>query len=426
MSVYDTMTLTRVGAGTPMGKLLRRYWIPAAVMAEAPTSGGTPARIKLLGESLVLFRDLAGKTGLVEEFCPHRGVSLAYARVEKDGLRCLYHGWKIGQAGNILEAPAEPADSPILKRVCHTAYPTREAGGIIWTYMGPKEKEPPFPHYPLFDLKAPHLLVVKMYQDCNWLQGVEGDLDPAHPNYLHRDFTVGDSESWQGAGWNSISDLMHDGAPKIFCEETPYSMRYAAVRSSPQPELQYVRIFECVAPFYSYVAAGPHESRLFKAWHPIDDFNCFTFYIHYHPDKPLDPDAIYQNWGHKTEAPEFRTIYTVHNQHLQDREQMKRNFSGMNGAAIQDLALQESMGPVYDREKEHLATSDKAVVFYRRRMLQLIKDNEEGRPLPAQDPKLDFRQRGISVHVPAGRPWQDAPAMQEEYERAHPLPAAAE
>jgi nitrite reductase/ring-hydroxylating ferredoxin subunit len=148
----DYMTLTRVGQGTPMGNLLRRYWIPAVMSEQLPERGGAPVRTRLLGENLVAFRDPQGKLGLVGEFCPHRGASLAYALNEDGGLRCLYHGWKISPAGSILDTPAEPPESTFAKKLCHINYPVHEAGGIVWTYMGPREKEPAFPRFPWIDL----------------------------------------------------------------------------------------------------------------------------------------------------------------------------------------------------------------------------------------------------------------------------------
>jgi phthalate 4,5-dioxygenase oxygenase subunit len=421
----DYMTLTRVGPGTPMGNLIRRYWIPAAMSEEILEPGGAPARVRLLGEDLVVFRDPNGVVGLVEEYCPHRGASLAYGRNEVGGLRCLYHGWKISQSGSVIDTPAEPPESTFARRIRHTCYPTHEAGGLIWTYMGPPDSVPVFPKFPWLHLKPPHLLVVKMFQNCNYLQGLEGDIDPAHPNYLHKDLDVEENASWRGAGWNSVLSLMGDGSPQIHCEDTPYSMRVCAVRKTRDPQTNYVRVFEGCAPFYSYVAAGPHESRLFKAWHPVDDYSCFTFYVHFDPHNAIDAEAAWRNWGHRTTPPDYRTQFTLDNMHMQSRSRMKRNSSGIEGAAIQDLAVQESMGPIYDRRKEHLGASDKAVIFYRRLMLRLIRDNEEGKPLPAHDPALDFQQRGVSCHMPADRPWQEALKWQEEYEHAHPNVAVA-
>ena len=425
LTAADNAALTQVGPGTPLGKFFRRYWIPAAKSEEIREPGGAPVRVRLLGENLVAFRDPAGKPGLMDEFCPHRRASLYYGRNEEGGLRCLYHGWKMSHSGEILETPAEPKTSKLAANLCHTAYPVHEAGGVLWTYMGPKELQPSFPQFPWLDLPESRLLVVKMYQDTNYLQGLEGDLDPAHPNYLHRDFQLDDRRSWAGAGWQSIANLMADGAPAIHCEETPYLMRVGAVRSTSDPSVRYVRTTEWVAPFYTYIATGPHESRLFKAWLPIDDAQCYTFYIHYNPTQDLDVPAIYANWGHRTEPPHYRTPHTLANSHLQDRRKMSTNFSGVEGAAIQDRAVQESMGPICDRTQEHLGTSDKAVIFYRRLVLRKLKEMAEGKPLPGLDPALDFQHRTASWYMPHDKPWQDALQYQEKYERDNPLPTRA-
>jgi phthalate 4,5-dioxygenase len=421
----DNMALTQVGPGTPMGEFMRRYWIPAIKLEQIVEPGGAPARVRLLGEQLVAFRDPNGRVGLMGEFCPHRGASLAYGRNEEDGLRCLYHGWKMGCEGFVVESPPEPPARTFAKKLAHPSYPVREAGQLLWTYMGPPELQPPFPKFPWLDLPDSHLLVVKLFQDTNYLQGVEGDLDPAHPNYLHRDFDLADKASWSGAGWQSMAALMSDGAPVIECEETSYLMRVGAIRSTDNPDVRYVRSTEWIAPFYCYIATGPHESRLFKAWHPIDDFSCYTFYIHFDPENPIDSEAMYANWGHRTAPPDYKTAQTLANMHLQDRERMKRgNFSGISGAAIQDRAVQESMGPIIDRTKEHLGTSDKAVIFYRRLLLKKLDEMRDGNPLPGLDPSLSFDQRACSFALPASVPWQDVVGWQEEYENKNPARAA--
>lgn len=412
MAQRDYDVLTHVGPDTPMGRLIRRYWIPAAMSEEVPASD--PVRVRLLGEALVAYRDKDGRVGLVGEFCPHRLASLVYARNEGDGLRCLYHGWKICADGAVAEMPAEP---PERKRHVRTrAYPTREAGGLVWTYMGSPELEPPFPRFPWLDLPADRVLPVKMYQECNYLQGVEGDYDPAHANFLHRDFEVEVDESWRGTGWDSMLDLANDWSPRIVCEDTPYGMHFAALRRTGDPAVSYVRTYETVMPFYCFIPSGPHESRLFKAWHAIDDTSCFTFYIHYDPHRPLDRTKILQNWGHETHPPDYRVPSNMANRHLQSRAAMSRNYSGIPGAAVQDLALQESMGPICDRGQENLGTSDMAVVYLRRMLLRLIEENEAGRSLPALDAALDFDLRGASLPVPSDVPWQQARAYQEELE----------
>lgn len=426
LSTEDNQRLTQVGPGTPLGKFLRRYWIPAAVLEEIKEPGGAPVRVGLLGEKLVAFRSPSGEAALVGEHCPHRGASLVYARNEDNGLRCLYHGWKMGCDGKLLDLPAEPADTRMKANLKHVSYPVREAGGLLWTYMGPADKMPAFPEFPWMKLPPEQLLVAKMFQDCNYLQGVEGDLDPAHANYLHHDFDESVAvKSWTGAGWQSVRDLMSDGAPSIFCEETPELMRACAVRRTPDPDLAFVRTYEWFAPFYAQIPTGPHESRLFKAWLPIDDTTCFTFYIHFDMNKPLDKASVYQNWGHYAELPDFRTPHTKANMHLQDRGMMKTgNFSGVIGAAIQDRVVQESMGPIFDRTQEHLGVSDKAVIFYRRLLLRKMQDMEEGRELPGTAVGLDYDQRAASVFMPAGEPWQNARKWIDSQEAAESrLPA---
>ncbi len=428
VTAVENEALTRVGPGTPMGNLIRRYWIPAAMCEELPAAGAAPIRVKLLGEALVAYRDPQGQPGLMKEGCPHRGASLFYARNEEGGLRCLYHGWKMCPNGTIADTPAEANGAAFASRLRHSAYPTREMAGILWTYMGPPELEPAFPVYPWMHLKPPHLLVVKMYQGCNYLQGLEGDLDPAHPNFLHKDFEVSEDESWNTAGWKSIQDMINTGIPKILCEETPYLMRVGAVRKTADPAVDYVRVAELIAPFYAHVGAGINESRLFKAWHPIDDYSSFTFYIHYDPNQPIDAEAAYRNWGHRTSPPDYRTPHTVENTHLQDREKMASNFSGIVGAAVQDRAVQESMGALFDRSQENLGTSDMAVIYHRRLLLKKMRDLEQGKPLPALDPSLDFNLRGASCFMPSDKPWQDAIHFQEQQELAintGSLPASA-
>ena len=417
VTAVENETLTRVGPGTPMGRLMRRYWIPAALSEEIGEPGGGPVRVRLLGESLVACRDPKGQLMLMREFCPHRGASLVYARNEEGGLRCLYHGWKMAPSGAVLETPAEQMGSRFAEKIRHRAYPVREMGGIVWAYMGPPELEPRFPVYPWMQLTPPHLLVVKMYQDCNYLQGLEGDLDPAHPNFLHRDFQSTGDASWNAAGWKSISDMINTGIPKIVCEETPYLMRVGAIRKTADPAVNYVRVTELVAPFYAHIGAGPNESRLFKAWHPIDDYSSFTFYIHYHPTEPVDAEAAYLNWGHRTSKPDYKTPHTLANGHLQDRSKMTVNYSGIFGAAVQDRAVQESMGPIYDRTQENLGTSDMAVIYHRRLLLKKIADMDAGKPLPALDPALDFHQRAASCYMPAKRPWQEAVMHLEAQEK---------
>ena len=179
--------LTRTGPGTPMGAFLRRYWLPALLSEEIPTPDCPPVQVRLLGEELVAFRDSEGRIGLLEEHCLHRGTSLFYGRNEECGLRCIYHGWKYDVAGRVLDTPAEPAGSTFKDRLQHVAYPTHEAGGMIFAYLGPPDKQPLFPSYSWAQLAPEHTYVTKSLLECNYLQGLEGECDSSHLSFLHRE-----------------------------------------------------------------------------------------------------------------------------------------------------------------------------------------------------------------------------------------------
>ena len=178
--------LTQTGPGTPMGNLVRRYWIPALLSQELPKPDGPPLRLKLLGEKLIALRDSSGKVALFDPRCPHRGADLFYGRNEECGIRCVYHGWKFDVEGNCVNMPSEPAETSFKHKVKITAYPCLERGGVVWTYMGPPEVKPAFPELEWTALPESHRLAARRLQECNWFQGYEGGWDTAHLPFLHR------------------------------------------------------------------------------------------------------------------------------------------------------------------------------------------------------------------------------------------------
>ena len=187
LSESDNQLLTRVGPGTPMGELFRRFWLPALLSDELPEPDCAPVRVRLLGEDLVAFRDTSGKVGLLDAYCPHRGAPLFFGRNEEAGLRCVYHGWKFDVDGSCVDMPNEPAGERT-SRTRSTSRPTRcvEAGGIVWAYMGPKDKQPPLPRLPMDEAAGRAIATPsKRHQECNYLQAIEGDIDSAHTRYLH-------------------------------------------------------------------------------------------------------------------------------------------------------------------------------------------------------------------------------------------------
>ena len=224
LSRDDNERLTQVASGTPMGTLLRRYWIPALLSAELEVDGA-PLRVRLLGEHLVAFRDSTGRVGLLEEFCAHRGASLFLGRNEQCGLRCIYHGWKYDVEGRVVDMPTESADSTYKDRIKQTAYTTIEIGGLVWAYMGPLEKMPPKPYFGWTQPPETHRSVSRILQECNYLQAVDGGVDSAHVGWLHRVF---ESENDGGFAGIWTADVVADEA-----DSTDYGHVYASIRSVP-------------------------------------------------------------------------------------------------------------------------------------------------------------------------------------------------
>ncbi|HEY7065444.1 MAG TPA: Rieske 2Fe-2S domain-containing protein [Chloroflexota bacterium] len=392
--------LTRVGPGTPMGALFRRYWLPALLADELPEPDGDPKRVRLLGEDLVAFRDTAGRVGLLAEPCPHRCASLAYGRNEGGGLRCIYHGWKLDVDGHILETPPEPPESTFKDRIKHVAYPTREVGGVVWAYLGPREQMPPFPEFEVLLGPADSRSVVKVYEDCNWAQGVEGSIDSAHTDYLHS---------------ANVRGRPRDHAPSLEAEDTPYGFLYAAIRRPDVDgdRLQYVRVTLFVAP--CHVLIPPQRGRVgelarLQTWVPIDDEH--TFFYGFDRNRlgplPVSHRADYLAPFQLDRA--LRPARTRQNGHLQDRAAMRQgDWSGIDGVRSQDHAVVESMGPIVDRAHEHLGVSDVAVIRMRRRLLDAARALPSGADPPGLDPAIAYPAlRSEERVIPRAAPWQAA------------------
>ncbi|SRR5579884_558861 len=382
--------LTRTGPGTPMGHIFRRYWLPA-LLSDELEADGEPKQIRLLGQRLVAFRDSQGRAGVLDENCPHRGASLAYGRNEECGLRCIYHGWKVDVAGRIVDTPSEPEDSTFKDRIRHTAYGVREAGGIIWAYLGPAEQEPAFPEWQWLAAPADQVEINKVFQECNYAQGLEGSIDSVHSDFLHS---------------SDIRGRPSDHRPRLEVEDRPYGFRYAAIRR-PDGDGQsgkYVRITLFVAPCFVLIPIqrrGPGvEIVTHQAWVPIDDEHNYFFSIRWNRCGPIVKDHAAQ---FKMDG-EFRPARNRANKHLQDRAAMKAgNWSGIQGVNSQDFAVVESMGPIYDRTREHLGSTDMAIARFRRLMIQAARSQT---PL-GLDGSTDYARLATEERVvPADMPWQ--------------------
>ncbi len=403
LSREENEILTRVGASTPMGELIRRYWIPALLSEEIPAPDCPPVRVRLLGEDLVAFRDSQGRVGLLGEHCAHRGTSLFFGRNEECGLRCVYHGWKYDVDGNVLDTPAEPADSDFKKKLRHVAYPCKEVARMIFTYMGPAEKQPLIPGYEWFTLAEEQVCPVKSYLECNYLQGIEGDFDSSHTSFLHN---------------NNIKNaerLKRDGAPTLDAEETSYGMRAISIRTVGTGQI-YVRTSPYMMPSFSIVPGPPtakfeeDDIRGFRFWVPIDDQTTWLYILNMRKKPFTDEERkSLRSWI----GADYRRVRNLGNDYLQNRElQRTASYTGIEAfnPAEQDGCATESMGAIWDRSKEHLGYSDKTIIALRKMLLRAVSDVAEGKEPPhiILDPQSnDFSKlRSIKGVLPAGTDWR--------------------
>lgn len=440
LSKEDNELLTRVGPGTPMGELLRRYWTPALLSSELRESDGPPVRVRLLGEDLVAFRDSNGAVGLIGEHCPHRGASLYFGRTEDCALRCPYHGWAFDGAGDCVDMPSEPAGSKFKKKVKATAYPVHESGGIVWTYMGPAETMTEFRDFGTETLPDDQVAATRMHTKCNWVQAMEGNLDTAHISWLHRFFEIDeipdDGSDRPGYPSNPISWKFweHDRSPRLEVEETWYGYKYVGIRTTPN-EHTHVRMSAFCIPWSTVVATVPFGTR-HGMFVPMDDENCMRYTMN---TRVIDnPDQIgganvfsvspYKRAFEDAVDGVIPREFTEENDYQIDREvQRKVTFSGVEEFVSQDLMVTESMGKIYDRSKEHLGTTDASIIKMRSVLIDAAKALTQGDEPPAVDPSLDYRSiRSAEKILEPGEDWRvlgtnDDPMVQAmELHKARP------
>lgn len=403
LSAADNELLTRTGRGTPMGELFRRFWIPALLSRELPEPGGPPVRAGLLGEQLIAFRSPDGRVGLLEARCPHRHANLFWGRNEPDGMRCVYHGWKFGRDGRCLEMPAEPPESTYKDRVRAVAYPTHEAGGIVWAYLGPEELRPEFPELEWTLLPDDYSHASKRHQRCNWFQNVEGELDTAHVQFLHRDLDGGYAR-------DGLDTILKAENPEYTISRTPAGMLAVAERRMPGDET-YWRITPFLMPSFTLVPTGSEERNTFTAAVPIDDTSMWGFTVTWRQDRPFDKaDRLNATGGrelHVRVDEKHVPLANQDNDYLIDRDlQASVNFTGVTGIRNQDLPVQEDQdGPLCDRTSEHLGTTDRAVVAARRLMIRTAKALAGGTEPEQPQHHEAYLARSLSQRAPSGLPW---------------------
>lgn len=406
LSSENNEILTRVAPGSAMGGLFRRFWQPALLSEELPAPDCVPVRVRLMGENFVAFRDTSGKVGLLDAHCPHRLAELYFGRNEEGGLRCVYHGWKFSVTGELLDIPSEPAGSPMRcnPNIRAKAYPVREAGGIVWAYIGPQDAMPAFPELEFLGLPAENVYASKCLMKCNYQQALEGSIDTAHLTFLHRSMAPMEKDVFNVGELQEYGDS--DGAPRFFCEDTDYGMRISARRDGGD-DTYYWRITQWLLPNYVLVPTAEDLVCRANLFIPIDDENCWWYRVRYHVGRPLTGDELaeyttgsldYARLVPGTYIPEGNRA----NDYLLDRSlQKKDSFTGIPSAQLQDLAVQESQGAIADRTKEHLGTSDTAIVKCRRRLIESAKKfAAEGIvPVAAAQGEL-YRRRAVAVLLP--------------------------
>lgn len=395
MKAEENERITRTGPGTPAGEWMRRYWQPVA-LAEELESERPLASARVLGEDLVVFRDDRGKLGLIERRCAHRGADLAYGRLEDGGLRCYFHGWLFSATGACLETPAEPAESRLKERVCLRSYPVVERNGILWGYLGPASP-PPLPPLDCFRAPDAYTFAFKAVWECNWLQALEVGIDPAHTSYLHRFVVDDDPNDSYGKQFRSVSiggeapltKIMRDYVrPDITVEHTPYGLRITSVRRLGEDgEAMHLRVTHQVFPHGFVIPLSP--TMTITQWHvPIDDTSCYWYAMFTSMDAPVDKAEMRRQRIAEVTLPEYRPILNRHNRYGFDpANQRTLTYTGLGPEVnTQDQMAVEGQGPIHDRTREHLGRTDKAIIAYRRGLLQAIDAVERGeRPLFAAE-----------------------------------------
>ncbi|VTU41580.1 Rieske 2Fe-2S domain-containing protein [Variovorax sp. RA8] len=407
----DNERICRVGREQPMGKFLRRNWLPF-LLPEPLVAGGDPQAVQLLGEDFVVWRDAHGRPALFADGCLHRGASMLLARAEPDGLRCIYHGWKFGIDGKVLETP-NVSDPDFKDRLRGRTFPVREAGGLFWTYLGAPGTEPEFPHWHWMDLPESNRLVVEHVQECNFVQVIEGLIDSTHLGFLHADAVRKTSDSSLEYA-NKISSVQFNLAPRLEAQDTEYGFFYAALRDrvDGQGALQTeARVTGFVAPFTVLNANGDIASHIV----PLSDTRTAFIHIYWSEtqkinEEPLrteqlkfvglDPECL-ASFG-LTRSTLGKGEYPQRSNRFHQNRQSMRNgesWSGMPGLTEEDTVVTVSPGPIRDRSVEMLCSSDLAIAKLYRTLLRSVDEQ--------QPPVVDWpRVRAANKVLAAGEDWR--------------------
>ena len=436
LSASDNELLCRVGPGTPMGDVFRQYWLPAIRSDELPSPDCPPLRVKLLGEELIGFRTTSGKVGLMQNACPHRGASLFFGRNEEEGLRCVYHGWKFDTTGACTDMPSEPAESNFKNKVRAKAYPTYERGGVIWAYMGPREVPPPLPHLEANILNTDPEHISVLHRKCNWMQGLEGELDTIHAAFLHWGADRWEDQAPQSFLYYHFKNRMD---ARFVAKDTEFGAAYGCFRPA-EADTTYWRIGYVFFPFYAMQAQGEMGPDCkMNAYVPMDDEHTLQWEIFIRTEgneaRPQRKVAINRGtepmptgrggaaggqyipqttgWHGR-----FNLEQSLENDYFVDREAQStwKSYSGIPGIRQQDMAVTETMGPIYNRSREHLGTSDSLIIRTRRRWIATARAlRDQGVVPPNVDKPEVYRIRSGEVILPRDADWWDGTKSLREH-----------
>jgi phthalate 4,5-dioxygenase oxygenase subunit len=421
--------ITRIGPGTACGAVMRQYWQPVALADEFnpaldPRMAERPVKaVRILGQDLVLFKDARGQWGLLDRDCPHRGADLSFGRNEGDGLRCPFHGWKFDVTGRCLGTPAEPTGSKLCERVRQRSYPVLEKSGILFGWFGEGEP-PPFPAFDCFVAPASHTFAFKGLWQCNWLQAFEVGIDPAHPSFLHRflqdapledigenaagkQFRSASAGDFGGERWPMTRIMREFHQPEISFETRPWGLQLTALRPMTA-ELTHVRITNAIFP-HTFVIPLSETLTITQIHVPVDDTHTYWYSVFTSFAGPVDREAMRNQRLQFIQLPDYIPKSGRHNNWgFNAEEQATRTYLGMGEEDINvhDQWAVESMGPIQDRTREHLGTSDKVIMANRRMLLKAIEDVRAGGAAPGvADPALASAMRGpdtVDGIAPAG------------------------
>jgi phenylpropionate dioxygenase-like ring-hydroxylating dioxygenase large terminal subunit len=414
LSVEDNELVTNTNPGTPMGELFRRFWLPVALSEELPGPDCVPVKLKILNEDLIAYRDSDGKVGLIDAFCPHRGAPMFFARNEESGIRCVYHGWKFDTTGQCVDMPNTPEGDTFVKKIKITAYPTEEAGGMVFAYMGPKDRQPPFPEFDYRGLPPENIYVTKFRLECNWLQATEGDFDPSHGVFLHS--TLDNNASNPGFtrfGNRTVQNLSGRGQRNFLAgpvdPNEPYPFAVGNRRFKKDDIRAKDQLMDIDGTFYAMArvqqADGTERVSLGLRFQmptycppgvsrpghltanirvPIDNTSMMFFRLRWSMNPMTQEDLVeYKQGGYA--YPEmipgtWKTKANVFNDYEVDRLGQKSHlYSGIKTFPLQDIAMMENQwGPLAKREREHLVAMDYHMIYLRRKLIAAAKAMRDG------------------------------------------------